>query len=114
MPLATTLADYIRAAFSGLYVETHEPAEALRELADLCRQEQWTLATWDIDQGLSVLGCTNPMSAAATDPLAALRSLPALAVRVGRGQLDGRLREPRLRLLCVCLGRVERRLRARA
>ncbi|MDZ4687344.1 MAG: AAA family ATPase, partial [Planctomycetaceae bacterium] len=79
MPLATTLAEYIRAAFSGLYLETQEPAEALRELAELCRQEHWTLATWDIDQGLQLLSSVNPVSVAATDPLAALRSLPALA-----------------------------------
>jgi hypothetical protein len=83
MPLATLLADYVRAAFSGLYVETYEPAEALRELAQLCQQEQWTLAAWDIDQGLSVGGQTSPAGTTATDPLAALRSLPALATPQG-------------------------------
>ncbi|HUQ71027.1 MAG TPA: AAA family ATPase [Planctomycetaceae bacterium] len=83
MPLANTLAEYIRAAFSGLYIETQEPAEALRELADLCRQEQWTLATWDIDQGLRLVGGANTVGTAATDPLAALRSLPALATSEG-------------------------------
>ncbi|HUQ68310.1 MAG TPA: AAA family ATPase, partial [Planctomycetaceae bacterium] len=83
MPLATTLAEYIRAAFSGLYIETQEPAEALRELAELCRQEHWSLVTWDIDQGLRLIGSANPVSTAATDPLAALRSLPALATPEG-------------------------------
>ncbi|HUQ72790.1 MAG TPA: AAA family ATPase, partial [Planctomycetaceae bacterium] len=83
MPLATTLAEYIRAAFSGLYLETQEPAEALRELGDICRQEHWTLATWDIDQGLRLVGGANPVGTAATDPLAALRSLPALATPEG-------------------------------
>jgi hypothetical protein len=37
MSLQTQLLDYIRAAFSGLYLETLEPAEALRELAALCQ-----------------------------------------------------------------------------
>lgn len=83
MPLATTIADYLRAAFSGLYIETHEPAEALRELAELCRTEQWTLAAWDLDQGLRLLTGSAVASIPAPDPLAALRSLPALATTDG-------------------------------
>ena len=53
MTLSTTLTEYVCAAFSGLYVHTFEPDEALREIAELCRQQEW-LATWDLDQGLSV------------------------------------------------------------
>ncbi|HET6423251.1 MAG TPA: AAA family ATPase [Planctomycetaceae bacterium] len=86
MSLATQLAPYIRAAFSGLYVETFEPEEALREIRQLCAaEENWMVATWDIDRGLQV----PPDSAmpAVSDPLAALRSLPALATPNGTALL---------------------------
>ncbi len=77
MPLVTVLADYIHAAFTGLYLETHEPEEALREVRALCQTRQWPLAVWDIDRGLTVPGENAPVTSAA-DPLAAIRSLPAL------------------------------------
>ncbi len=82
MSLATQLAPYVRAAFSGLYVETFEPEEALREIRELCAtEENWTVATWDLDRGLVVpAGSSVP---AASDPLTALRSLPALATPDG-------------------------------
>jgi hypothetical protein len=74
-------------ASSAIADERHERAEVIlrqaRELADLCRQERWTLATWDIDQGLSIGGQTSPAGTTATDTLAALRSLPALATPQG-------------------------------
>jgi len=77
MALAAQLADYIHAAFTGLYLETHEPEEALREIQDLCRQRAWAVAVWDIDRGLTLPGQAEPVTSAA-DPLAAIRSLPAL------------------------------------
>jgi len=82
MQLADTLPDYLRAAFSGLWIETLEPTEALRELTALCRREGWTLATWDLEQGLAVTGTTAPLPAA-PDPLTALRCLPSLATPDG-------------------------------
>ena len=51
MTLATTLTEYVCAAFSGVYVHTFEPDDALREIAELCRQQEWWLATWDLDEG---------------------------------------------------------------
>src|SRR5688500_10981218 len=54
MSLSTTLSEYICAAFSGLYVHTFEPDEALREIGELCRQRNWRLACWDLDRGLSL------------------------------------------------------------
>jgi hypothetical protein len=79
-PLATQLADYIRAAFSGLYVVTHEPDEALAEIAQLCRTERWNLANWDLTHGLR-LGHSEPASS--TDPLAAVSALAGLATPDG-------------------------------
>ncbi len=66
MKLSEELAEYIRACFAGIWIETCEPEEAVREIAELCRHENWQLATWDIHAGLAGDG-------AATDPLAALQ-----------------------------------------
>ena len=54
MTLAMTLTEYVGPAFSGVYVHTFEPDEAHREIAELCRQQEWRLATWDLDQDLAV------------------------------------------------------------
>lgn len=78
MSLSCMLTDHIRACFSGLWVESHEHDEALAEISQLCRQQNWRLATWDIDQGLRVVGTQENSAAAGGDPLAAIRSLNAL------------------------------------
>ncbi len=52
MTLTEQLTDYIRAAFTGLYLVTHEPDEAEREITALARQQDWKLACWDIASGL--------------------------------------------------------------
>ena len=50
MTLSTALREYIAAAFPGIWIQSHEHEEALREIAALCRDQKWSLATWDIDQ----------------------------------------------------------------
>src|SRR3954469_15174962 len=85
MTLAERLSEYVRAAFSGLWVQSHEHDEAVHEIAQLARQNGWTLACWDIDRGLSLNG-NNVESAAvpsAADPLSAVKSLNALATPDG-------------------------------
>src|SRR5215204_6540217 len=81
MRLSEQLHDYINAAFTGLWVQTHEPDEAERELTQLAQERQWRIAVWDIAQGLRTPGQTGaPLGDAAVgDPLAALRALPAFA-----------------------------------
>src|ERR1043165_6106398 len=54
MPLAQRLAELVQACFTGIWIESHEHEDALAEIAALCRQEQWRLITWDIDQGLKL------------------------------------------------------------
>jgi len=54
MTLAERLRELVRAAFSGLYVQSFEHQDAVAEIARLCHQERWTLATWDVDRGLAV------------------------------------------------------------
>jgi hypothetical protein len=81
MQLAQRLAEYISACFTGLWIESHEHDDALRDIAQLCREQNWRLATWDIEQGLKIPGQGNGQSADAggSDPLAAIRSINALA-----------------------------------
>ena len=69
------LREYVSACFTGLWVQSFEHEDALAEITQLCRQESWRLATWDVDQGLKVLGGAQPVDGGAGDPLAAIRSL---------------------------------------
>ena len=79
MSLAHSLREYVAAAFPGLWVQTHEPAEAIREIAALCKDQTppWSLAVWDIDRGLQSGAGT---ALAAPDPLTAIKALANMAV----------------------------------
>lgn len=76
--LTETLREYIAACFTGLWIESHEHSDAILEIAQLCRDEDWRLAVWDVERGLQVSGETTD-DAGAADPLAAVRSVNALA-----------------------------------
>ena len=67
MTLTERLSEYVRACFTGIWIKTFEPDDALTEIARLCRQKRWSLATWDIDRGLSLAG---QAADANTDPSA--------------------------------------------
>jgi hypothetical protein len=82
MKLTDQLTDFINAAFTGLWVLTSEPDEAEREILQQARENKWNIAVWDIASGLRVPG-KQSVSQADSDPLAALRSLPALADKNG-------------------------------
>jgi ATPase family protein associated with various cellular activities (AAA) len=77
MTLSQRLAEYVRACFTGIWIQSHEHDDALAEIARLCRAENWRLAAWDIDRGLSVAGQEADTSGA--DPLSAIRAVSALA-----------------------------------
>ena len=66
--LTHTLTNYVAACFSGIWIETFEPEEAIREITTLCRERNWNLATWDIDQGMQ--GAEQQ----ADDPLSAIKA----------------------------------------
>ena len=89
MTLSEQLTDYVRAAFTGIWIVTHETDEAEREITQLARQQSWKLACWDLAQGLRLLGArrTPTPDTAASDPLAALRALPTLAEPEGTALL---------------------------
>lgn len=78
MSLSERLGEMVRACFTGLWIESHEHEDALREIAQLCRQHSWRMMSWDIDQGLALYGQAQSVEAGASDPLAAIRSLAAL------------------------------------
>ena len=78
MTLAPRLREYIEACFTGLWVQSFEHDDAIREIAELCRQNGWRLATWDIDRGLQVAGQPDPSQDGA-DPLAAIHSLGSMS-----------------------------------
>ena len=39
MQLTQRLSEYVRACFTGIWIESHEHPDALAEIAGLCRQE---------------------------------------------------------------------------
>ena len=82
MKLTNRLSEYVRACFTGIWIESHEHQDALTEIAQLCLDQQWQLATWDIESGLNVPGQAE-QDASSNDPLAAIRSINALATPEG-------------------------------
>lgn len=89
MTLTDQLTDYVHAAFSGLWILTHEPDEAEREILHHARQQHWNVAVWDVAQGVRLphAAGASPPESGAGDPLAALRAVPGLAHPQGTGLL---------------------------
>lgn len=79
MSLAERFSEMVRACFTALWIESHEHEDALTEIAQLCRSEGWRLASWDVEQGLNIIGQQPTAEIGSTDPLAAIRSLSAFA-----------------------------------
>lgn len=78
MNLSERLSEYIRACFTGIWIESHEHEDTIQEIAQLCQQESWQLATWDLEQGLSIKSA-QLTEASSQDPLAAIRSANNMA-----------------------------------
>ena len=75
--LKEKLKQLVSACFTGIWIETFEFQEAIREITELCREEEWVSAIWDVGHGIRV-GNGDPISDA-TDPLAAIRTVKELA-----------------------------------
>jgi hypothetical protein len=80
--LQRQLIEYVNAGFSGIYVKTHEPDEALRELRLIERAQEWHVMEFDMDRGLSHDGANGDGNA---DPTGALKELRKAAERRGGG-----------------------------
>ena len=78
MTLTQTLTEYIRPCFTGLSIESREHVDAVAEISALCHAQGWVLSHWNLEQGLSVAG-RSLAETPTNDPLAAIRSLSALA-----------------------------------
>jgi ATPase family associated with various cellular activities (AAA) len=85
MSLSQRLAEYVAAAFTGIWIQSHEHADAQAEVARLCRDRGWALAAWDVDRGLQVAGGDSAGNAA--DPVAAVKSINSLAAPGGSALL---------------------------
>ncbi|QDU59577.1 ATP-dependent zinc metalloprotease FtsH 4 [Planctomycetes bacterium Pan216] len=82
MSLRHRLDEYVRACFTGIWIESHEHQDALAEIAQLCRDEQWQLAIWNIEAGLSSPGQPDA-EIPSSDPLTAIRAVRSLATADG-------------------------------
>ncbi|MCC9608559.1 AAA family ATPase [Blastopirellula sp. JC732] len=78
MNLREQLSEYVRACFTGAWIESHEHQEAIAEIAQLCRDEGWVMTHWDIECGFQAEGQGSQESAAG-DPLTAVRAAGAMA-----------------------------------
>ena len=72
MRIAQHLADYVRACFSGVWIESSEHQDAILEVAQLCHRENWEFIEWNIEQGLSTR--SDEVDSPVTDPLTAVRT----------------------------------------
>ena len=79
MSLTERLSEMVRACFTGLWIESHEHDDALTEIAQLCRREEWRLATWNIEEGLKIAGHEAAVETGTNDPLAAIRALASFS-----------------------------------
>jgi hypothetical protein len=79
--LVSQFRELISACFTGIWLQTDEPHEAVREIIDLCRTEAWRIATWNCDSGLQLPydEIAIPGVADTQDPLAVVRVLPQVA-----------------------------------
>jgi ATPase family associated with various cellular activities (AAA) len=77
MSLSKRLEEYVRACFSGIWVVSHEHADAIQEMSRLCQREGWRLATWNIAAGLRCEGSGTQTDV--NDPLAAVCAASALS-----------------------------------
>lgn len=89
MSLTQSLREYIAAGFSGIWINTHEHEDAMAEIARLGRDNDWSVASWDVDRGLQIAGAhaTSGDEASIPDPLAAIHSVRSLASSNGAGLL---------------------------
>lgn len=75
--LGLRMTELVRACFTGVCIKSYEPDDAIAELLQLCRDENWSLMTWDLAQGLKGFGDTSTASEL-VDPIGAVKALSAI------------------------------------
>lgn len=73
--LKQSLREYVAGCFTGIWVETHEPQEAIADIEMLSRDEEWQFGRWDIDRGLRIGGQAMEEG---SDPLSAVKAAGAM------------------------------------
>lgn len=58
--LQSDITEAVAAGFSGIWLRTFEPSEAMRELKAVCAEHGWILVSWDIDKGIDIDGVEMP------------------------------------------------------
>ena len=76
--LGLRMSELVRACFTGVWIKSYEPDDAITELAQLCRAENWALMTWDVAQGLKGSGDAGAASEI-VDPIGAVKALSAIS-----------------------------------
>lgn len=76
MPLSQRLTEVISACFTGLWVQSHERQDALEEITQMCRQENWRMSVWDIEKGLRVAHELHDVPVSAAMPNLVIRVPP--------------------------------------
>ena len=71
--LTEEMFDHIAACFTGIWIESFEHADAVTEITQLCRDNDWDLQIWDVCNGIHVHDATAEGSET-TDPLSALKA----------------------------------------
>lgn len=77
MSLSDQFGEYVAACFTGIYINSHEQGEAIREISQLAHERGWSLATWNIASGLQVGG--QAVEEPVNDPLAVINAAGAMA-----------------------------------
>ena len=80
MSLAQKIKELICAGYSGIWVESQESNEAIKELCQMAEEKQWPLSVWDIDRQIDG-------QAIAPGPVQALRWLDTPAVKSKPSQI---------------------------
>ena len=71
--LTEEMFDHIAACFTGIWIESFEHADAVTEINQLCRDNEWDLQIWDVCNGIHLHDDTAEGSET-TDPLSALKA----------------------------------------
>tara|TARA_R110002049_G_scaffold4601_5_gene32449 strand:+ start:636918 stop:638417 length:1500 start_codon:yes stop_codon:yes gene_type:complete len=79
MKLSDRLIELVKACFTGVWIESDEHEDAIQEISQMCRENRWRLASWDIDAGLRVPGDENLEVDHGADPLSAIRATRSFA-----------------------------------
>lgn len=74
MSLSTEIWELVRAGFPGIWIETHEPSEAILELTTLGREHELQVIHWNLDTGLRTIH-GEELVEESTDPLSAIRAV---------------------------------------